>query len=74
MVMNNKEVPLLWLNYGQRFSISGLSSYKNLRLIRCTDCSAVIGGERKLKINEKETWSTIPPGYTISPFTMVVPV
>jgi len=70
-----KEIPLGWLNYGQRFVIPGLNnSYKNLRLIRNTDCSAVIGGERKLKINDKEVWSTIPQGYTISPYTMVVPV
>ena len=73
--MDKKEVPLGWLNYGDRFSIPGLNnSYRNLRLIRNTDCSAVIGGERKLKINDKETWSTIPQGYTISPYTMVVPV
>jgi hypothetical protein len=71
----DKEIPLGWLNYGQRFVIPGLNnSYKNLRLIRNTDCSAVIGGERKLKINDKEVWSAIPPGYTISPYTMVVPV
>jgi len=70
----DKEIPLGWLNYGQRFVIPGLNnSYKNLRLIRNTDCSAVIGGERKLKINDKEVWSAIPPGYTISPYTMVVP-
>jgi hypothetical protein len=70
-----KEIPLGWLNYGQRFVIPGLNnSYKNLRLIRNTDCSAVIGGERKLKLNDKEVWSAIPPGYTISPYTMVVPV
>lgn len=71
--MESKEVPLNYLNYGQRFTIGGLSSYKNLRLIRCTDCSAVIGGDRKLKINDKEVWSQIPAGYTISPFTMVIP-
>lgn len=70
-----KEIPLGWLNYGQRFVIPGLNnSYKNLRLIRNTDCSAVIGGERKLRINDKEIWSAIPQGYTISPYTMVVPV
>ena len=69
-----KEIPLGWLIYGQRFVIPGLNnSYKNLRLIRNTDCSAVIGGDRKLKINDKEVWSAIPPGYTISPYTMVVP-
>lgn len=71
--MEHKEVPLNYLDYGQRFTISGLSSYRNLKLVRCTDCSAVIGGERKLKINEKEIWSQIPAGYTISPFTMVIP-
>lgn len=69
-----KEVPLNYLNYGQKFTINGLSLFRNLRLIRCTDCSAVIGGDRKLKVNDKEIWSQIPPGYTISPFTMVVPV
>ena len=73
--MDKKEIPLSWLNYGQRFVIPGLNnSYKNLRLIRNTDCSAVIGGDRKLKINDKEVWSAIPQGYTISPYTMVVPV
>lgn len=72
--MENKEMPLNWLNYGQKFIISGLKSYRNTRLVRCTDCSAVIAGERMLKINDKEVWSQIPSGYTISPFTMVIPV
>ena len=72
--MENTEVPLNWLNYGQKFTISGLKSYKNTKLVRCNDCSAVISGERMLKINEKEVWSQIPSGYTISPYTMVVPV
>jgi DNA-directed RNA polymerase subunit RPC12/RpoP len=72
--MENKEVPLNCLNYGQKFVISGLKSFKNTRLVRCTDCSAVIAGERLLKINDKEIWTQIPSGYTISPFTMVVPV
>jgi len=71
--MESKETQLYNLNYDQRFSINGLVSYRNLRLIRNTDCSAVIGGERKLKINDKEVWAQIPPGYTISPFTMVIP-
>jgi len=65
-------IPLIALNYGRKFTIPGLTSYRNLRLIRCTDCSAVIGGERKLKVNDKEVWSQIPPGYTISPLTMVI--
>lgn len=72
--MENKEVPLNWLNYGQKFAISGLKSYKNTKLVRCNDCSAVIAGERMLKINDKVVWSQIPSGYTISPYTMVVPV
>jgi len=72
--MENKEVPLNWLNYGQKFVISGLMSYRNTRLVRCNDCSAVIGGDRMLKINDKEVWSQIPSGYTISPYTMVVPI
>lgn len=72
--MENKEVPLNWLNYGQKFVISGLKSYRNTRLVRHTDCSAVIAGERMIKVNDKEVWSQIPPGYTISPYTMVVPI
>jgi len=72
--MENKEVPLNWLNYGQKFAVLGLKSYKNTKLVRCNDCSAVIAGERMLKINDKEVWSQIPSGYTISPYTMVVPV
>lgn len=72
--MEIKEVPLNWLNYGKKFNISGLKSYRNTRLVRCTDCSAVIAGERMLRVNDKEVWAQIPPGYTISPFTMVVPV
>ena len=72
--MDKKEIPLCWLNYGQRFSIPGLNnSYRNLRLIRNTDCSAVIGGERKLKVNDKDVWAAIPQGYTIAPMTMVLP-
>lgn len=71
--MESKEVPLNWLNYGQKFAISGLKSYKNTKLVRCNDCSAVIVGERMLKINDKEVWSQIPSGYTISPYTMVIP-
>jgi len=71
--MEHTETELYNLNYGQRFTIKGLNSYRNLRLVRATDCSAVIGGERKLKINDKETWAQIPAGYTISPLTMVVP-
>lgn len=72
--MENKEIPLGWLNYGQKFVINGLKSFRNTRLVRCTDCSAVIGGERMLKINEKEMWAQIPAGYTISPYTMVTPI
>jgi len=72
--MENKEIPLGWLNYGQKFVINGLKSFRNTRLVRCTDCSAVIGGERMLKINEKEVWAQIPAGYTISPYTMVTPI
>jgi len=71
--MEKTEVPLNYLNYGQKFNIPGLKSYRNLRLVRHTDCSAVISGDRMLKINDKEVWSQIPSGYTISPFTMVVP-
>lgn len=70
-----KEIPLGWLNYGQRFVIPGLNnSYRNLRLIRNTDCSAVVSGDRKLRVNDKEIWAAIPAGYTISPYTMVVPI
>ena len=72
--MENKEIPLNWLNYGQRFNIPGLKSYRNTRLVRCTDCSAVIAGDRMLKVNNKEVWAQIPPGYTISPYTMVTPI
>jgi len=72
--MENKEIPLGWLNYGQKFVINGLKSFRNTRLVRCTDCSAVIGGERMLKINDKEVWAQIPAGYTISPYTMVTPI
>ena len=73
--MENKEVPLNFLDYGQKFKIPGLDNiYKNLRLIRCTNCSAVIGGDRKLKVNDKDVWSQIPQGYTVSPYTMVVPI
>lgn len=71
--MEKIEVPLNYLNYGQKFSIPGLKSYRNLRLVRCTDCSAVIAGDRLLKVNDKEVWSQIPSGYTISPFTIVSP-
>lgn len=70
----NNELPIIALNDGRKFIIPGLTSYKNLRVVRTTECSAVIAGERKLKINDKEVWSTIPSGYTISPYTMVVPV
>lgn len=72
--MEKQEVPLCWLNYGQKFIIAGLKSYRNLKLVRNTDCSAVISGDRMLKINDKEVWSQIPSGYTISPLTMVVPI
>ena len=69
-----KEIPLYWLNYGQKFIINGLKSYRNTRLVRCTECSAVIAGDRLLKVNDKEVWSQIPAGYTISSMTMVVPI
>jgi hypothetical protein len=75
MENTEKEMPLGWLNYGCQFVIPGLHNlYRNLRLVRNTDCSAVVSGDRKLKINDKEVWIAIPPGYTISPYTMVVPV
>jgi len=72
--MDKKEIPLGWLNYGQKFIINGLSSYKNTRLVRSNDCSAVIAGERMIRVNDKEIWAQIPIGYTISPYTMVVPI
>jgi len=67
----NKEQRLGWLNNGVRFRIPGLSSYRNLRLVRSTDCSAVIAGERQLEVSGKKIWSQIPSGYTISPDTVV---
>lgn len=73
-VMDKKEIPLGWLNYGQKFVINGLVSYRNTRLVRSNDCSAVIAGERMLRINDKEVWAQIPQGYTISPYTMVLPI
>jgi len=48
--------------------------YRDLRLVRNTDCSAVVSGDRKLRVNDKEIWAAIPAGYTISPYTMVVPI
>lgn len=68
------QIPLVALNDGRKFNIPGLTSYRNLRLVRSNDCSAVISGDRKLKINDKEVWSAIPSGYTISPYTVVEPV
>jgi len=72
--MEKKEIPLGWLNYGQKFIISGLSSYKNTKLVRSNDCSAVISGDRMIRVNDKEVWTQIPQGYTISPYTMVIPI
>lgn len=72
--MESKEIPLSWLNYGQKFIISGLKTYRNTRLVRSTDCSAVIAGDRMIRVNDKEVWTQIPPGFTISPYTMVVPL
>jgi len=67
-----QETLLCELNPGQKFKIPGLdNTYRNLRLVRDNTCSAVIAGERKLKINDKEMWSQIPSGYTISPQTVV---
>ena len=75
MENTEKQMPLGWLNYGCQFTIPGLNNlFRNLRLVRNTDCSAVVSGDRKLKINDKEVWAAIPPGSTISPYTMVVPV
>jgi len=68
------QIPLIALNDGRKFSIPGLSNYRNLRLIRSNDCSAVISGDRKLKINDKDVWSVIPSGYAISPYTVVEPI
>lgn len=67
----NTEQRLGWLNDGTRFKIPGLNSYRNLRLVRSTDCSAVIAGERQLEVSGKKIWSQIPSGYTISPDTVV---
>jgi len=62
---------LIELYNNQRFSIPGLTSYRNLKLVRSNDCSAVISGDRKLRVNDKEIWAQIPSGYTISAFTVV---
>lgn len=67
----DKEIQLGWLNYGACFKIPGLNSYRNLRLIRSNDCSAVIAGERQLEVSGKKIWSQIPSGFTISPYTVV---
>jgi hypothetical protein len=69
--MNNVEHCLGWLNNGTRFKIPGLNCYRNLRLVRSTDCSAVIAGERQIEVSGKKIWSQIPSGYTISPNTVV---
>jgi len=67
-----KETLLIELNRGERFKIPGLdNSYKNLKLVRVNNVSAVVSGERKLKVNDKEVWANIPTSYTISPFTVV---
>lgn len=67
-----KEIQLIDLYKGQKFTIPGLEkSYRNLRLVRVNDVSAVISGERKTKVNDKEVWMNIPITYTISPYTVV---
>lgn len=69
-----KEMQLNNLNRGQKFKISGLdNTYRNLKLVRDNDCSAVIAGERCLTVNGSKVWSQIPAGYTISPYTVVEP-
>lgn len=67
------ETQLGWLNHGVHFKIPGLNSYRNLRLVRSNDCSAVIAGERQLEVSGKKIWSQIPSGFTISPYTVVDP-
>jgi len=63
---------LIELYRGTKFKIPGLeNSYRNLKLIRVTDCSAAISGERKIKVNDKEIWAQIPISYTISPYTVI---
>lgn len=63
---------IIELYHGTKFKIPGLeNSYRNLKLIRVTDCSAAISGERKIKVNDKEIWAQIPISYTISPYTVI---
>jgi predicted ATP-dependent serine protease len=70
-----KETQLINLYRGQQFKIPGLDNcYKNLKLVRVNKVSAVISGERKLKVNDKDVWVTIPGSYTISPYTVVEPI
>jgi hypothetical protein len=62
---------LIELRNNQQFTIPGLAMFRNLRLVRSNDCSAVISGDRKLRVNDKEIWTQIPSGYTVSAFTVV---
>lgn len=63
---------LIELHDRTKFKIPGLeNSYRNLQLIRVTDCSAAVSGERKVKVNDKDVWLQIPLSYTISPYTVV---
>lgn len=62
---------LIELRNNQQFTIPGLTMFRNLRLVRSNDCSAVISGDRKLRVNDKEIWTQIPSGYTVSAFTVV---
>lgn len=67
-----KLTQLCCLNNGQAFKIPGLENvYRNLRLVRDNDCSAVIAGDRRLDVNGSKIWAQIPTGYTISPYTVV---
>lgn len=67
-----KETQLIYLYKGQQFKIPGLdNSYRNLKLVRVNKVSAVVSGERKIKVNDKDVWATIPVSYTISPYTVV---
>jgi len=62
---------LIELRNNQQFTIPGLTMFRNLRLVRSNDCSAVISGDRKLRVNDKEIWTQIPSGYTVSALTVV---
>lgn len=70
--MSSRTMQLCYLDYGQSFKIpNSENSFKNLKLVRCNDCSAVVAGDRRIEINGKKIWAQIPAGFTISPYTVV---